>query len=275
MSFGAQLGAKGWQTGTVIPHDMVGSLIPHLTRPAQGAIEISAADWLIVISQTCDVVQLKLENEPLVEVLYCKPVKQLRPEFQGRKSTRWLDFRPNRENHPAIMLSAHAIADRYVVPRELFLEREPDPTRKLSNYAVRNVQLWYALRYTRPAWPDAFVRRLDPSKKKLTDTLKSLNSFADEIEVRIAILEKTDELDDEHDYHLTVFFVIDQIVWDSDPLIRKTGFEVFENFNSILSGCKGIAIDRDLSGIKSGDEFSWQMTKNTDEWNFANLSSDD
>ena len=250
-------------------------MVPHLTRPAQGAIEISTADWLIVISQTCDVVQPKLENEPLVEVLHCRPIDKLRSGFQGRRSTRQFDFRPNRENLPAIMLSAHAIADRFVVPRELFLEHEPDPIRKLSNYAVRNLQLWYALRYTRPAWPEALVNRLSPSKKKLTDTLKSLNSIVDEVEVRIAISEKTDELDDEHDYHLTVSFVIDQIVWDSDPSIRKTAFEVFENFKSVLSQCKGVAIVQDLSGIKSGDEFSWQMTQNTDEWNFANLSSHD
>lgn len=274
LSFGAQLGKKGWQAGAVIPRAMLPELGPHMARPAGNAApEVAAADWLVVVSQTCDVVQAKLESEPLIEVLHCKPVAQLRPEYQGRKSTRRLDFRPNKERHEGVMLSAHAIADRYVVPRNLFADHEPDPNRSLGANAVANLQQWYALRYTRPAWPDNLVARLTKGNKKLAAALKQ--QTVDDVEVRVAIAEKDEELEADHDYHLAVFFVVDQVVWDTSPGVREVGHKAFAEFVSVLGACKGVVVNQELSGVRSGEDFTWQMTRTTDEWNFANLSQQD
>jgi hypothetical protein len=41
---------------------------------------------------------------------------------------------------------------------------------------------------------------------------------------------------------------------------------------STLDGCVGIAVNQGLSEVVSGAEFTWQDTRATDEWNFANLS---
>jgi hypothetical protein len=243
----------------------------HLVRPGQPPAEVQADHWLVVISQTCDVVQRKLESEPFLEVLHCRPEPHLRGEFQGRKSTRRLDFRPNKATHADLVLSAHAIADRHVVPRDLFVGHTPDGDRRLSAATVTNLQLWYALRYARPAWPDAFNSRFDKkTKKKLADALKILT--VDDVEVRIAIVEREHDLSTEEPYHVALFYVVDQQFWDNEPEIREQAHKSFAEFSSVLAGCNGIAVNEELSGVKSGDEFSWQMTRTTDEWNFANLS---
>ncbi len=65
--------AQGWCTGAVISQDLLPDAIPHLTRHGAGSAQVQADDWLIVVSQTCDVVASKLEAEPFVEVLHCRP----------------------------------------------------------------------------------------------------------------------------------------------------------------------------------------------------------
>lgn len=270
-SLGEQLDAQGWQAGAVVSADVIPLIAAHLGRHGQPPAEVQEDHWLAVISQTCDVVQPKLENEPYLEVLHCRPELQLRSEFQGRKSTRRLDFRPNKATHAELVLSAHAIVDRHVVPRDLLVGHAPDGARRLSTTAVTNLQQWYALRYARPAWPDAFNSRFDKkAKKKLADALKILT--VDDVEVRIAIAEREQELSADESYHLAVFFVVDQQVWDDAPEVREQAQKSFAAFSSALAGCKGIVVNEELSDVLPGDDFSWQLTRTTDEWNFANLS---
>lgn len=270
-TLGEQLDAQGWQAGAVIATDTLALVSPHLSRHGEKPAQLQDGDWLVVISQTCDVVQAKLENEPFVEVLHCRPEPQLRGEFQGRKSTRRLDFRPNKTTHANLVLSAHAVSDRHLVPRSLLVGHAPDGTRRLSPTAIFNLQQWYALRYARPAWPDAFNSRFDKkAKKKLADALKILS--VDDVEVRVAIAEREQELEAGAPYNVAVFFVVDQQIWDSDPEVREQAQKSFAEFASVLAACNGIVVNEELSAVKSGDEFSWQSTRTTDEWNFANLS---
>lgn len=273
-SLGEQLDAQGWQAGAVVPVAMLPQLALHLTRPGQPPAQVEDGHWLVVISQTCDVVQPKLGNEPLVEVLHCRPEAGLRVEYQGRKSTRRLDFRPNKTHYPGLVLTAHATVDRHVVPRDLFVGHAPDATRQLSRTAVTNLQQWYALRYARPAWPDDFNRRIDTkAKKELAAALKILT--VDDVEVRVAIAENDLELEPGSPYHVAVFFVVDQTVWDSEPEVREQARRAFAEFVSALASCEGIVVNEELSDVKSGEAFSWQQTRATDEWNFANLSEHD
>ena len=141
----------------------------------------------------------------------------------------------------------------------------------MSDGAISNLQQWYALRYTRPAWPDPFIDRFDKkAKKKLAAALKLLST--DGVEVRVAIAENDRELEADQTYHMAVFFVVDQLVWGSDPVVREEANKAFAAFVSALAECKGVEPDQELRGVKTGDEFTWQLTRTTDEWNFANLS---
>jgi hypothetical protein len=132
------------------------------------------------------------------------------------------------------------------------------------------VLAWYALRYGRPAWPDEFVNRISGIKDALEAALEPLKD--DIAEVRIGIVEQDEELGDGKEYHVVVFFVVDEDVWEGDVEGREAIQAAFGHFTSELGKCKGIALDMDRSGAVSGAVFTWQETKTTDEWNFANLS---
>ena len=84
--------------------------------------------------------------------------------------------------------------------------------------------------------------------------------------------EKDQELATGKDYTLAVYFVVDEAVWEGDAEGREAIHAAFAQFVSALDGCVGIAVNQELSEVVSGAEFTWQDTRGTDEWNFANLS---
>lgn len=270
MPFGDEVAEKGWCTGAVVPQAMVPAIVGHLARPGGNPTQIAENDWLVIVSQTCDVLATKLEAEPLVEILHCRPIPKLRKGMKELRSTRTLDFKPNRDTHPELCLSAHAIVDRYEVPREFLRDHAPDAARRLSTIATARVLAWYALRYGRPIWPDNFVGRISGVKDALESALEPLKD--DIAEVRVGIAEKDDELDEGEDYHLAVFFVVDEDVWNEDVDGRVAIHAAFAQFTAELDGCDGIEVNKDLSGVVSGGVFTWQETRSTENWNFANLS---
>lgn len=270
-SFGGEIAGQGWRTGCVVAHDHVVEIAAHLTRPGAQPTEVQPDDWMVIVSQTCDIVAAKLSSEPFVEVLHCRPIKKLRDDFKGLRSTRRLDFKPNTATHEDLALSAHAVEDRYSVPREIFRVHKPDAKRQLSDKSAKRVLDWYALRSARPAWPNNFGRRVKGADDLMLEALASLKD--DIAEVRIAIAEGDAELDDETSYHVAVFFVVDQLDWDTDAGARTAVFGAFAKFKAALKDCHGIEVNDDLSRVASGEEFSWQETRTSDLWNFANLSN--
>ena len=124
MPFGDEVAERGWCTGAVVPQGMVPAIAVHLARPGGAPVQVAHTDWLVVVSQTCDVLATKLEAEPLVEVLHCRPIPKLRKGTKELRSTRTLDFKPNRDTHGDLCLSAHAIVDRYEVPREFLRDAD-------------------------------------------------------------------------------------------------------------------------------------------------------
>lgn len=269
-SLGDDIAGQGWSAGSVVPHNVIHLLGTLLTHPGRESAAVGEDDWIIVVSQTCDVVAKKIEAEPFVEVLHCRLTPKLRAQYKELRSTRILDFKPNRYTHDACVLTAHAVADRYLVPREFLRDHSPDAARRLSPVATARVLAWYALRYARPAWPDAFVARIRQADKALAVALEPLKD--DIAEVRISITEKDSELENEDIYHAAIFFVVDEAIWEGDVDGRAAIYEAYAKFVSEVNGCEGIEVDQDISGVFPGDEFSWQATRFSDEWNFANLT---
>lgn len=269
-SLGQRLTALGWQCGSVIPE----SLYPHieaLTRNEYRAlIQPQSPDWLIIFTQSCDLVAGTLEQEPAAEFLWCRPIPQPRAQFRDLRSTRRLDFRPDRENHPEVVLSVHAAHDRYAVPRNALERSQPRVDRTLSATSVRRLQAWLALRYSRPAWPDEFVQRLASAHGQIVSVLESV-ARDDLAEVRIAFAPSDIELDQSQSYRVLIYFVVDETVWNSAPESRQRIHAAFALFVSTLEKCRGVQVDQE-SGVFSGAQFTWQQMQITDLWNFANLT---
>jgi hypothetical protein len=271
VAFGDDVARRGWRTGSVLPGDVLPALATHLSRPGRDPAPIAGDDWLVVVSQTCDIVAGRLDAEPFVEVLHCHPHHgRPRTGFVNLRSTRRIDFRPNTQTHRDLVLTAHATADRYVVPREWFVEHGPEPRRCLSVDAGQWLLAWYALRASRPAWPDALVQRLGSARQRLLGALAPVSD--DVAEVRVAIAERGAELDAGHAYHVAVFFVVDEDAWNADQAARSAIYDAFARFVSALAGCDGVEVDMERSDVVSGGEFTWQAMQATDKWNFANLT---
>lgn len=270
VKLGDEIEAMGWQTGSVIPHDQLEGLRKFLVRPDSVPTPVEADHWLVVVTQTCDLVAKTEEAEPFTEILHCKPLKKIRKQYANLQSTRWLDFKPDNEKHEALVLSAHAVADRYLIPRAILAKLVPDHERQLSRPASARILAWYALRYGRPAWPDEFVNRVSPAKAGLLEAITLLKD--DIAEVRIGIADGDRELEDGQDYHVSVYFVVDEGTWQTEIDNRQAIQTAHAKFVAELNRCPGIQVDEQFSGVFSGGEFSWQLTRTTDEWNFANLT---
>jgi hypothetical protein len=115
------------------------------------------------------------------------------------------------------------------------------------------------------------VKRIDKDTEKTLEL--ALNPLKEDIaEVRVGIAERDEELAEGVAYHLVIYFIVDEAVWNGDPAGRGLIQAAFANFVAALNACHGIEVNQDLSGVVSGAEFTWQETRATDEWNFANLS---
>lgn len=271
-SLGDEILKRGWGAGAVCGHDLVQSATPHLAHCGMPPVQVHQDDWLVIVSQTCDVVAHKIEAEPFVEALHCKPIQKLRPEYKELRSTRFLDFKPNRDTHPNVILSAHANTDRYLIPREILCGHVPDSGRSLGQIATMRVLSWYSLRYARPAWPNAFFKRIGKTKKLLKSALEPLKDDIAEVRISFNEDERYRELNEQEIYHIAIFFVVDAVVWGNNVNGRIAIHKAFTDFVTVIKGCRGVEVNEDLSDVFSGDDFSWQSTRSSDEWNFANLT---
>jgi hypothetical protein len=269
-TLGQRLSILGWQCGSVIPASLFRDIEAFAPSQHREPLRPQDADWLVVLSQTCDVLAGTLDQEPHVELLWCRAIPTPRAQFRDLRSTRRLDFRPHRQSHPAVVLSAHAAHDRYAVPRSVLEGGTPRADRTLSTVSIHRLQAWLALRYSRPAWPDAFVARIAPAHEAILAALESVGRD-DLAEVRIALAPNDAELPATENYRLLVYFVVDEGVWNSDPAGRQRIHAAFGAFVNALGGCAGIEVDHE-SAVLSGARFTWQQMQITEPWNFANLT---
>jgi hypothetical protein len=261
----ADIKARGWRCGAVVPLEMYGSIGPFLVHPGDSEpAQIGEDDWPIVISHSCDITASQIAQEPFVEVLLCRGIAKRLPQFTNRRSTRRLHFCPNRELNPAVSLNAHAVADRYIVPRTLLANFSPCPIRRLSDVATNGIQSWYALRNERPAWPDEFNRRISGRRRELEDALEPLDDG--NTELRVIFREDTEG------FELVLFLVIDEQMWTEDPKGREVAIQCFNQFVATLNTCEGISVDLDESVPINGAKFTWQAWRESQLWNFANLT---
>ena len=273
-STGEKLFALGWRAGSVLPPELYKSIRRYLHHvDSKAPKHIDPDNWLVVVSQSCDIVVPKDDAEKYVELLWAHPhVGKPRTQLCNLHSTRQLDFHPNKDVFRDTVLTAHASTDRFVVPRSALLGSHPDAHRTLSAAATKRLHAWLALRYNRPAWPESFVARINPKpiKIRLLDALKPL--MDDIAEVRIGISPKDLDLDKNNSYKVVVYFVASEEKFENSPDTRRLVQEGFNKFVSALKDCEGIELDTDLSEVVSGGEFTWEETQSTDLWDFAYLS---
>jgi hypothetical protein len=187
----------GWRQGAVLG--------PELARVARerapAGITTAETDWLIVTSHDCDVVNIRLEKEPIVEVLRAEVVAARGPDKQqvwGR-NPRVLQFQVD-DAGGTVILSAK-VHERWTLDRSL-LATEP-PARAVDDKLRRLIAEWLAKRYIRAAFPTAFDGRWRTKLRDWTSLLEKHSAWIQGVYLRLGTLR---ELDDATPYkvHLIV-----------------------------------------------------------------------
>jgi hypothetical protein len=127
-------------------------------------IESRAADKrVVVISHDCD---LPNDTEAFVEVIVGSQIPASDPMLANARNPRRLHIRFTSRNGEALYVELRHADRRQVSKAEFASLESADIHFALSDDEKRTLKQWLAARYSRPAFPNAFERRLDNAGKK-------------------------------------------------------------------------------------------------------------
>ena len=181
----------GWRQGSIL-----GSKLAELAgKHAPATVSVDGADWLIVTSHDCDIVNYSIDKEPVVEVLRVKvgATKTVDKQQSWGRNPRTLQLAVEAGEDPVVL--SCAVHDRWTVPRALLLQEAP--TMCLPDKERRLVAEWLAKRYIRAAFPTAFDLRWRAKIKEWQQLLKKHSEWLQGVYLRLSTL---DELSDETPY---------------------------------------------------------------------------
>lgn len=192
----AKIKQHGWQQGSVLGR----CLAARARDAAPGGVSCSEADWFVVISHDCDILNKKRENEPVVEILRAE-VQSLDPGVKTNRSQTLWGRNPRKltveevdeATRFALTFKAH---ERWPLDRML-LATEP-PLRRMSSSSPRLIAEWLAKRYIRSAFPTAFDERWHDKMKDWVELLRRHQAAILGIYLQLST---HDELPDDQPYH--------------------------------------------------------------------------
>jgi len=177
----------GWRQGAVLGL----TLLRAARDRAPAGVTLADTDWLIVTSHDCDVVNVRLEKEPFIEVLRAEVATRRAPDKQqiGGRNPRVLQFQVD-DGGARIVLNAK-VHERWTLDRTL-LSTEP-PVRTLDDKTRRLIAEWLAKRYIRAAFPNAFDARWRPKLRDWTMLLEKHSQWTQGVYLRLHTLRELDE----------------------------------------------------------------------------------
>ena len=125
---------------------------------------------------------------------------------------------------------------------------------------------WLSRRYTRTAFPEAFVNRIDARKSQIGKKFSRLNTYISNVYIRLTPF---DELDHDNEYSIEIILVMDAVKYD-DSEQQKICDEIKKELENQLDKCNGINVD-DIS-IESTADVTIEDLKGYLEWDYSYLS---
>ncbi len=196
----------GWRQGAILDAKLAESACSH----APATVTMADGDRLIVTSHDCDVVNVSLAKEPVIEVMRAgvSAAKKVDKQQSSGRNPRTMQLAVEDGDDPYVLsLSVH---DRWFIPRDVLLQ-EP-PARHLLDKERRLIAEWLAKRYIRAAFPTAFDLRW---RAKLKDWQKLLQAHSEWIQGIYLRLSTLDELPDEKPYKCHILVAV--------PHAKRTG----------------------------------------------------
>lgn len=148
-----------------------GSIIEFTTaiKSERGTV-LQAGVLAAIVTQTCDLLHSSFEVEKEVEILVGRWDHRPPPRDTG-KSFRNYSLGAECEQDGSLTLPTRKVE---VLDRSEFFHAAKLFSKQPSSRAQKLFATWLAERYVRPAFPDAFVRSLEPNKDKIKKALESL-----------------------------------------------------------------------------------------------------
>lgn len=189
----------------------------------------SEGSFCVVVTQDCDIVHEKTEEEPFVEFII--------GNFSEDKSCK------NGKNPRKLHLENNGQILEFIIHNRFFVKKD-----SLSKFDFLNVFLkltvdnkkilkkWLGNRYTRAAFPDEFNNRLAKAKvSKLIE--KGISSKVSHIFFEV----EDKELSDKENYQLNVMVVVDDSAGIEKDNIEDVYFEVFDKIEGIESNIRVVS----------------------------------
>jgi len=174
----------GWRQGSVLG----GVLSTKARSSAPPGLTVADTDWLIVTSHDCDIVNVRLEREPVVEVLRAVPSDRSAPDPQqhwGRSPRQWQVAVAGESTEVTLECQVH---ERWPIPRQWLAEEAPG--NQLPPKERRAMAEWLAKRYVRPAFPSAFDQRWHSRLKQWFQLLRRESGLLQGVYLRLSSSEE-------------------------------------------------------------------------------------
>lgn len=250
---------NNWRQGSVIctdDHDLIDT--------ERGCETPKNARW-ILISQTCDIVHHSFDAEPTVEILLASPVK-------GKHDGNCTNGKNPRILHIPININGDSagyecrICSRAYLSRNLLADRAPDSAAQLNHEILQITTRWLASRYTRTAFPDAFVSRLTASQKKLK---KALEKDGSDISGLYIALKPWGEITGTKYYKMVLVGTIREPISNDEHRKAKAHGSLMQ-IAAVLEKCKGIIVEDTM--LLSESEMTLDDIRSMHRWDFDYLS---
>ena len=179
-----EIAKRGWRQGAILG----GALAKLATGYAPSTVDVNRADWLVLTSHDCDIVNPDIAKEPVVEVLRMSVAaaeKLDRRQSWGR-NPRALQLELGASETPIIL--SCGVHDRWTIPRTLLMRETP--AQCLPDKERRLVAEWLAKRYIRAAFPTAFDLRWRSKQKEWQQLLRKHSEWMQGVYLRLSTLDE-------------------------------------------------------------------------------------
>ena len=231
-----------WRQGSVFRATDVQSVLAAAVDQHPSPPINDSVDRLMVLTQDCDLVHDRLEDEPWAELI---PLRPIGPYNKNRDNPCLYSKNPRRlvfqiEGDPSAGWWCVDPHSRFRVPRETLPTLAPDPEKSLPEKTAKVLARWISRRYTRAAMADAFNARLSQKSREMGDLWKSSDA---EAVSGVYLLGAREELPEGQDYQLDVIL---SIASDSsrDRVLLERAQRVSRVLDGILESCPGIEVVR-------------------------------
>jgi hypothetical protein len=251
----------GWQQGILFAPNTD----ERLTKSAHYSIPAEAL--LLVVSQTCDLVQGDMEREPFFEVLCLYPLdRELRGDCADGKNSRELEFTCQLQGHAAQHWLAYPFK-RHLVDRRMLLDHEPQSFLE-NTHTLTMILNWLARRYTRTAFPEDFVEQINQPKRRkaISKKFSQLNPYISNVYIR---LDPFQEISGDEVYEVELILLMDAEKFNN-PTLFDNCTVIKNQLEYQLNQCEKIEVT-DIN-IESTSGITFDDLKGFRDWDYSYLS---